>query len=143
MPQITRHALVEHSSDQMFELVNGVDDYPQFLRWCTATKVLESSDTHMKATISVKVAGITQQFTTVNSLKRPESVLLSLQEGPFRKLEGLWRFRQLGDLGSRVELHLAFDFNNSLLGAAFATGFSRIADHLVDDFVQRADQIYG
>jgi ribosome-associated toxin RatA of RatAB toxin-antitoxin module len=42
MPQISRSALVPYSAEQMYELVNDVKSYPQFLPGCTGSRVLES-----------------------------------------------------------------------------------------------------
>lgn len=35
MPQISRTALVPYSAEQMYQLVNDVQSYPQFLPGCT------------------------------------------------------------------------------------------------------------
>ena len=68
---------------------------------------------------------------------------LSLVDGPFRSLSGEWRFLQLGEQGSKITLRMNFDFRRGLVSAAFQRGFARIADHMVGEFCQRADEIYA
>jgi ribosome-associated toxin RatA of RatAB toxin-antitoxin module len=68
---------------------------------------------------------------------------MSLVEGPFRRLGGEWRFASLGEEGSKVALHLSFEFSNSLLSAAFRRGFARISERMVADFARRAEALYG
>ncbi|STP18350.1 putative oligoketide cyclase/lipid transport protein [Escherichia coli] len=40
MPQISRTALVPYSAEQMYQLVNDVQSYPQFLPGCTGSRIL-------------------------------------------------------------------------------------------------------
>lgn len=43
MKTVHRSALLWHSTDEMFALVNGVARYPEFLPWCArATEVVLS-----------------------------------------------------------------------------------------------------
>jgi ribosome-associated toxin RatA of RatAB toxin-antitoxin module len=127
----------------MFRLVRDVEAYPDFLKWCTRAEVHEQTVEEQLATLSVKVSGVAQRFTTRNRFVPGEKLTLSLVDGPFRHLGGEWLFQQLGEDGSKVTLVLDFDFSSSLLSSAFRRGFTHVADHLVSEFCQRADQVYG
>ncbi len=141
--EITRTALVLHSAHNMYQLVQNVGAYPEFLSWCTSAQVLEQTAELQVARLDVSIGGLKQTFTTRNRLVTDELLTLSLIEGPFRHLAGEWRFDALSALGSKVSLSLSFDFSNNLLSAAFRRGFARVADRLVMDFSRRADQVYG
>ena len=141
--EIKRTALVTHPAMDMFRLVQDVPDYPRFLKWCQHAEVHEQSPEHQLATLTVKVSGITQSFTTRNRFVPGERLTMSLVDGPFRHLGGDWLFEPIGDLGSKVTLALDFDFSSKLLSSAFRRGFAHIADHMVNEFCQRADDVYG
>lgn len=141
--EIRRSALVLHSADNMYRLVQDVAAYPNFLSWCKDATVHEQTQEQQLATLKVALAGIEQRFTTRNQLIEGERLTMSLVEGPFKHLSGDWHFEPLGEDGSKVSLTLAFDFASSLLSTAFRRGFAHIADHMVQEFSQRADQIYG
>jgi ribosome-associated toxin RatA of RatAB toxin-antitoxin module len=141
--EIKRSALVLHSAMDMFRLVQDVPAYPEFLTWCLGSEVHEQTAEQQLATLVVKVSGITQKFTTRNRFVPGERLTLSLVDGPFRHLSGDWHFDALGDRGSKVTLVLSFDFSNRMLSSAFRRGFARIADRLVLEFSQRADDLYG
>lgn len=143
MPVIERSALVEHSAEQMYTLVNQVSLYPEFLNWCTAAEVLESSPEAMLARVDVSIAGIRQSFTTHNQLTNGSAIDMHAVDGPFREFNGNWSFRQLGDDGCKVSLDLNFQLGSELLASAFSGGFSWVAKRLVVDFVQRADAVFG
>ena len=78
MPQISRTALVPYSAEQMYQLVNDVKSYPQFLPGCTGSRVLESTPGQMTAAVDVSKAGISKTFTTRNQLTSNQSILMHL-----------------------------------------------------------------
>lgn len=132
-----------HPANDMFRLVQDVPAYPRFLKWCQKAELHEQSAEHQLATLTVKVSGITQSFTTRNRFVPGEQLTMSLVDGPFRHLGGTWDFEQLGELGSKVTLTLDFDFSSRVLSSAFRRGFTHIADHMVGEFCQRAEVVYG
>jgi len=141
--KITRSALVTHSAMDMYKLVEAVPYYPQFLSWCTSTLVHEQSSDFQKASLTVVVAGIKQSFTTVNTLFAGERVEMKLFEGPFKNLQGEWRFMQLGEDGCKISLDLDFEMTDGPMARLFGKGFGRIADRLVEDFCRRAEKVYS
>ena len=140
--KIERSALVSHSAADMYALVHDVKSYPEFLGWCTYAEVHEQTRQHQLATLGVSVMGIEQRFMTRNRLEPGRRLALQLEAGPFRELTGEWRFQPLGEEGSKVLLQLEFDFAPGLISSAFARGFRGIADHMVQEFCRRADELY-
>lgn len=141
--EIKRTALVLHPAMDMFRLVQDVPSYPEFLGWCLKSEVHEQTHEYQLASLVVKVSGITQTFTTRNRFVPGEKLTLSLVDGPFSNLSGEWQFEPLGEAGSKVSLLLEFDFSSRMLSSAFRRGFAHIADKLVNEFSQRADDVYG
>lgn len=141
MTRITRSALVGHSPDRMLALVRDVERYPEFLSGCTHAEVHSEDEYEQMATLTMRLGGLEQRFTTRNRMQG-DGMTLELQEGTFSDLRGCWRFVPVGG-GCRVELELVFDFGSSLLSSAFARGFRRMADRMVDDFCGRADEVHG
>lgn len=143
MPEIHRFALVSFTPDQMFELVRDVASYPEFLPWVRTAEVHEEDGQRQLATLEVRIAGIGQRFTTENQLDRPQSLAMRLHQGNFEDLSGLWSFKPLGDIGTRVSLDLRFALPGSVLLLPFKKGFGRMADRMVDDFCRRAEVVHG
>ena len=143
MPKITRTALVSHTPDQMFDLVNDFARYPEFLPWCGATRVLESNEFAIVGELSIQKGSLRQAFTTRNTLTPPNRIDLSLVDGPFKSLAGHWRFESVGGEACRVSLELEFEFSGRLIAMAIGAIFSQIAGSLVDAFCDRADELYG
>ena len=66
---------------------------------------------------------------------------IALKDGPFRKLQGVWRFTSLREDACKVELELDFEFSGRLINAAFGQVFNHIANTLVDAFCKRAREM--
>jgi len=143
MPKITRSAIVSHTPEQMFDLVNGFERYPEFLPWCGAARVIEASDAIIVGELCIQKGSIRRSFTTKNTLTPPSRIDLSLVEGPFKSLRGCWRFEAVGSEACRVCLELEFEFSGRLISIAFGSIFSQIAGDLVGAFCDRADKHYG
>ena len=143
MTRITRSALVGHPPERMLELVRDVEHYPSFLSGCVDAEVHAQDEHEQLATLTMQLAGLEQRFTTRNRIIDGHGMTLELEQGTFRDLRGTWRFTRVGQTGCRVQLDLSFDFGGSLLSSAFARGFRKVADRMVDDFVARAEAVYG
>lgn len=131
-----------YSNSQMYAIVNAVEEYPDFLPWCAASKVLTQSKTSMEASILMKKGKLNHSFSTRNMLTENEIIHMQLIDGPFKSLSGDWKFTPLSEQASKIELHLNFEFSNRIIGMLIGPVFTQIADSLVDAFCQRAHQIY-
>ncbi|RUO77270.1 type II toxin-antitoxin system RatA family toxin [Idiomarina seosinensis] len=143
MPRIEKSALVSHSAQQMFDLVNDIDKYPDFVPGCVDAKVIEQGDDYKVATLDISKAGIRKSFTTRNTLVAPERIDMQLVDGPFKKLSGGWRFTPLADDACKIQFELDFEFANRLLGMAFGKIFSEVTARMVDAFVERSKKVYS
>ncbi len=143
MTVVNRSALVLHTAEQMFDLINDVRRYPEFLPWCSDTKVIAESAESIEASLFLSKGGLSYSFTTRNELDRPKTMIIRLVEGPFKSLEGEWTFTPLSEEACKVELILSFDFSGKLTGMAMSKVFNSVATTLVDAFVARADQVYS
>lgn len=144
MIQIRRHALVRYTPAQMFELVNDVEAYPTRFAWCAGAEILAREDAStLVARLDLRFAGLTQSFTTRNTIDAPHRLHMHLVEGPLRTLEGEFTFTALGDDGCKIALALDFEYAGFLTGQALRLGFQGLANRLVDDFCRAAVKIYG
>lgn len=143
MSRIERSALVPYSDKQMFDLVNDVKNYPEFVPNCESSRVLHESENEMVAELFISKAGIRHSFTTRNILQEPQTIYLELVDGPFKRLGGRWTFQALAPDACKVQLELEFEFSNQLLKFAFGKIFSEVTSRMVQAFAMRAQQVYG
>jgi ribosome-associated toxin RatA of RatAB toxin-antitoxin module len=138
MREVKRSALIAETPSRMYELINDIEQYPQFVPGCIGARIESRKALEVVATLEIRKGPLHAQFTTRNLLEPDSRVLMQLVRGPFRVLEGLWTLNPLGELGCRVELEMRFEFANRVAGTLFEPLFEGTAASLVDAFVRRA-----
>jgi len=142
VPEIRRSALMPYPVQFMYDIVNDVDSYPEFLPWCGGVKIHQLDNSSMEASILMRGAGLNHWFKTLNSMVPGQSIEMELVEGPFSKLDGLWSFTPIDSEGCKIELRLLFEMKQGLASTLIAPAFSRIANTMVDSFCDRARDQY-
>jgi ribosome-associated toxin RatA of RatAB toxin-antitoxin module len=127
----------------MYDLVNDVESYPKFLHWCPGARVTKRGEDFIEASVDVGLGGIRKRFATRNQLEPPHKIVVRLVSGPFRRLDGAWRFESLADGGCRISLDLDFAVSVSPLAVVFSAVFEEIARSQMNAFLERAREIYG
>lgn len=143
MPTISRNALVMFSVEQMYQLVNDVLAYPQFIPDCGDSKIINQDDSEITASLLVSKGGIKKWFTTKNALIVNKEVKMSLVDGPFKQLIGSWQFTELSPEACKISLQLDYEFSSKVFDLAFGRVFNGIANNMVQAFTQRAKEVYG
>ena len=127
----------------MFALVDDVARYPEFLPWCTGSRVESVSATERLASVQVARGLLRSEFTTRNTLTPDAQISMHLVDGPFKELTGEWRFEDIAGRGCRVNFRMEYEFKNRLTAAALGAAFESVCGTIVDAFVLRAQKIYG
>jgi len=143
MQRIRKSVLVPYSAQEMFDLVESVEHYPEFLPWCGGTHVLERRPDGKTARLDIDYHGVRAHFTTDNVNRPPESIVITLRSGPFRHLHGEWRFLALDEQACKIEFELAYEFATQLLDRAIGPVFGHIGNTFIDAFTRRAQALYG
>jgi ribosome-associated toxin RatA of RatAB toxin-antitoxin module len=142
LPTVKRSARVPYTTEQMFDLVNDIEQYPKFLHWCRGARIDLKQGNTLEATLDIGALGVQQSFRTRNTLTRPERIGIDLVSGPFRQLRGEWRFVAANG-GSDISLTLKFEVALSPFGAVFSKVFEELAAAQMTAFTDRAKRIYG
>ena len=143
MAVVHKTVLINYSAEQMFKLVDRVEDYPEFLPWCGGVEVNERQGDKLKAKLKINYHGLKQSFTTENTNTPPSSMTMHLVEGPFKHFEARWNFKALREDACKIEFDMQYEFSSRILESVIGPVFSMIANSFVDSFCKRAEQIYG
>lgn len=148
MREVKKTALVTYTPEQMFALVENFEQYPQFLPWVSGARLISRTDNELLGELQMHKLGVTEKFTTRNTLHPPVRMDMQLVDGPFKSLTGIWQFQALVDAqgqvqGTKVLLEIRFEFKNAMLEMLMGKAFESSLNTLVDSFVQRAKSLYG
>ncbi len=133
---------VRFSCEQMYQLVNDVEKYAEFLPHCLSSEVHHRDEDEVQATLVIGAAGMSKPFTTRNRLQQNKMVEIRLVDGPFSHLEGFWRFDTI-EGGCKISFDLEFEFAGRMLSMLIGPIFEQITDKMVDSFCERAEVVYG
>lgn len=142
MAVVEKSVLIEHTAAEMFNLVDDVEAYPSFLPWCGGVDMHEKNDVQTAATLHINYHGIKAHFSTINQKTFPSLMIIRLRDGPFRQLDGNWRFTPLGEAACKIEFRLHYEFSSRLLEKAVGSVFNHIANTFIESFVKRAKEIH-
>lgn len=127
----------------MFDLVAGVERYPDFLPWCKAARIRERSDRLIVADLVIGFKGITERFTSRVALDPSvPKIDVSYEDGPFKYLENKWVFEEAPD-GCVVDFYVDFEFRSRLLQGLMGLVFTEAVRKMVHAFETRADDLYS
>lgn len=143
MSSVSKSAVVPYTAEQMYNLVNDIDAYPEFLPWCTAAVVHSRAVDRLTASVSLATGKLKQTFTTENRMQPGQRIEVTLISGPFKYLQGYWIFENTGNKLCRIELKMDFEFKNTLLKLTLGAVFNQFMNSLVGAFITRAKQVYG
>lgn len=143
MAVVHKSVLLGYSAEQMYALVDRVEDYPKFLPWCGGVEVRERDDHRLLVTIAINYHGVRQKFTTENANVPPVQMKMKLVEGPFKHLDGTWTFKPLRPDACKIDFELHYEFSSKILEQIIGPVFGMIANSFIDSFCKRAVAVYG
>lgn len=141
--RLAKTALLPYPAEQLFDLVNDIAAYPQYMDGCVGATILHADADIVEARLQLSRAGISQSFATRNRLLRPQTIDMALLEGPFTSLSGRWQFNALAPEACKVSLDLQFELDGKLASLAAGKLFEGVASNLVDALCRRAHALYG
>lgn len=148
MPSFRTQRIVRYSPRQMFDLVADVERYPEFLPLCESLTVRsrETIPHDVERIVCRLVAGfgmIRESFTTEVCLKPAQNRIdVRYLEGPFRKLDNIWEFRDNG-AGCAVQFFIDYEFRSLPLQMLMGGMFDRAFRKFAQAFEERAETVYG
>ncbi len=143
MPTHAEKRALPHTPEQLFELVAGIDRYPEFLPWCSGARITKREDNLLHADITVGFKMFRETFTSKVTLDRPHRVDVKYMSGPFRYLNNHWIFHPEPDGHCTIEFFIDFEFRSRLLQRLIGALFNEAVKRMVRAFEIRAGRLYG
>jgi len=113
VPKIREETTVDAPIHDVYSVVADVETYPDFLPG--VRRVRRDGD---NIQMTVQAGPLELTWTHQATFVEDKEIILKLVQGPFRKLDGLWTFR---DAGGKTEVRYVTDWELSLTvpGATF------------------------
>lgn len=142
MPRIQLTDTVPFQAMQMYDLVLDVRRYPEFLPWCTKTRIFNEEEGQFVAELTISFRGMRESFQTVDRFVPGRKVEVKLRSGPFQHLENEWTFTPTPQ-GTRVDFFIDFKFKSRLMNVTLGPIFTQVSKQMLEAFRNRAFALYG
>lgn len=146
MPDLFFERHVPHLPERMFELVNELERYPEFLPNVTKMEVTRDRgrpEDVRYARMTIRFGPVTQAYTSrVTADPVARTIGASAVDGPFAYLESKWTFEPEG-MGTRVCFDIDFKISNPMLAAVAEPAFAMKQQEIIDAFVREANRRFG
>lgn len=144
MPKIKKTLLVPFSAQQMYDLINDIEAYPEYLPWCKKAKIHTQAETQLEATLYIGKGLVKQTISTFNTMIPNIQIKMQYKAGPFKHCDGAWNFIATQDnMQCQVEFDINYEFSNAFTAMTIEPLFNPITTTLIDSFYKRAQEIYG
>ncbi len=142
MPTHAEKRVLPYRPDQLYDLVAGVDRYPEFLPWCKASRITrrEGEDVFF-ADLVIAFKVFRERFTSKVVLHPKRQIDVEYINGPFRYLNNHWKFEPHPQ-GCLLDFYVDFEFRSRILQNLIGLLFNEAVHRMVAAFEARARQLY-
>ena len=142
MPSYAEKRHLPYTPEQLFDLVAGVDRYPEFLPWCKASRITrrEGEDVFF-ADLVIAFKVFRERFTSKVVLHPKRQIDVEYINGPFRYLNNHWKFEPHPQ-GCLLDFYVDFEFRSRILQNLIGLLFNEAVHRMVAAFEARAKQLY-
>lgn len=147
MPNFTESKILPYSAPDIFNLVMDIEKYPEFIPWCKSAKIVEKiSENNLQADLLISFKGIMQKYRSDVTYFQDENGVFFVKavaiEGPFKKLENMWKISENGENSCKIEFFIDFSFNSLFLQKMIGLIFEKATKKMVLSFENRAKELY-
>ncbi len=142
MPIFTETKTTTFSAEQLYDLILDVEQYPDFLPWCSNAKIITRNESCFYARLTIGYKMFNESYLSKVTFKKNQYIEAQYIEGPFKNLHNRWVFHNTTD-GSKVDFYLNFEFNNFLFNTITKSIYHQLTNVMIKSFITRAEDIYN
>lgn len=136
-------AIFNYAPQQVFDVIAGIEKYPEFLPGWISVGIVERQGNAMKVEQELGFSFLNWRFTSEAIFEPPYHIHIASLEGPLLNLDIDWSLTPVASNKTRVTLSVKFDSAPGPQHRFLHGIFSSSARTLLDYFEQRIMQIYS
>tara|TARA_B110000116_G_C16762347_1_gene549071 strand:- start:1221 stop:1658 length:438 start_codon:yes stop_codon:yes gene_type:complete len=143
MKESQKEIEINHNADELYNIVLNIEEYPDYIPWCTETEIINRKKNKIQANMVVNYKFFpTQKFTSqvVYNYKK-KIIKTSYIDGPLKDLFTSWEFVKLENNKTKIVFIVGFEFQNFIHQKLAELFLPLIEDKMMRSFIKRADNI--
>ena len=138
--KIKKEAIILEDIEKVFNIVNRVDLYKNFVPYCVDSIIISEENNQMQARLDFNIKGLRTTFTTQNIIENNKIIQMKLVDGPFKYLDGEWKFTEIDDK-TLIELKINYEVQSKIIDYTISKSLEKIMDYLVKAFVSESKKL--
>tara|TARA_X000001036_G_C20588302_1_gene769662 strand:+ start:453 stop:875 length:423 start_codon:yes stop_codon:yes gene_type:complete len=138
--KIKKEAIILEDIEKVFNIVNRVDLYKNFVPYCVDSIIISEENNQMQARLDFNLKGLKTTFTTQNIIENNKIIQMKLVDGPFKYLDGEWKFTEIDDK-TLIELKINYEVQSKIIDYTISKSLEKIMDYLVKAFVSESKKL--
>ena len=146
MPKASVKRLIECKKEDLINLVLDIEKYPEFVPFCYAAKIYETSekDNQIKiiADLTIGKGPFKDTYKSdVRYNKNEDIIFVTNIDGPLNHLENKWYFEQKKE-NTEISFDINFEIENRFLNIIMEKSFQFGLNKIADSFQKRANDLF-
>ena len=138
--KIKKEAIILEDIEKVFNIVNRVDLYKNFVPYCVDSIIISEENNQMQARLDFNLKGLKTTFTTQNIIENNKIIQMKFVDGPFKYLDGEWKFTEIDDK-TLIELKINYEVQSKIIDYTISKSLEKIMDYLVKAFVSESKKL--
>ena len=146
MPKASVKRLIECKKEDLINLVLDIEKYPEFVPFCYAAKIYETSEKNNQIKIIADLTIGKGPFkdtykSDVRFNKNEDIIFVTNIQGPLNHLENKWYFIQKKE-NTEISFDINFEIENRFLNIIMEKSFQFGLNKIADSFQKRANDLF-
>ena len=143
MKNSSKEMILDYRAADLYNIVLDIEEYPNYIPWCSKIEILKKNNTEIKAIMIVKYKFFPTQKFTSNVYFNFDKLIIKTRyiDGPLKDLDTSWIFEEIKKNQCKILFNVEFEFENFLHQRFAEFFFPLIENKMINSFIKRAEQI--
>ena len=139
MKNYSRTFSIYQPINEVFDVLNDVEEYQSFIPFCIDSKIIEENDDEIKASLRLFFMGTSTQFISNNKYKSNEFIEMNLVEGPFSFFKATWIFKQIHNEETQLTFKMSYTILNPMIDLLFSKNIDVVSQRIIEAFKKKME----
>lgn len=139
MKNYSRTFSIYQPINEVFDVLNDVEEYQSFIPFCIDSKIIEENDDEIKASLRLSFMGTSTQFISNNKYKSNEFIEMNLVEGPFSFFKATWIFKRIHNEETQLTFKMSYTILNPMIDLLFSKNIDVVSQRIIEAFKKKIE----